>query len=162
MEMHLNTLTGDTDMTSAAASDSTEEHPFSVDDFTASLLAGIADKGKSRLPIGDPRVEAGFREIVDLLRHSAVTASKQGSSEIAFQILGVLEELRPDPNSGLLDGFWASLRRQQPGRASVPNPSYNYLQVRMSSHDAKAQLHSLPKQWRSVVTQSVDLLMKQL
>jgi hypothetical protein len=133
-----------------------------VDDFTASLLAGLTERGRSRIPIGDPRVEAGFREIVDLLRRSALEESKQGRSENAFLILGVLEELRPDPNSGLLEGFWSSLRRQQPGRASVPNPSYNYLQLRLSSHDAKAQLSKLPFYWKSVVAQSVDLLMKRL
>jgi hypothetical protein len=116
----------ETDMTSETIQDGIVTRPFSVDDFTASLLAGIADRGRSRIPIGDPRVEAGFREVVDLLRRSALSASKRGEPEIAFQLLGVLEELRPDPNSGLLEGFWSSLRRQQPGRASVPNPSYSY------------------------------------
>jgi hypothetical protein len=153
----------ETDMTSASVmQDGVTTLPFAVDDFTASLLAGIVERGKSRIPIGHPRVEAGFREIVDLLRRSALTASKQGRSDVAFQILGVLEELRPDPNSGLLEGFWSSLRRQQPGRASVPNPSYNYLQLRLSSRDAKMHLEQLPPDWRSMVDQSVDLLMKRL
>jgi hypothetical protein len=135
---------------------------FSVDDFTAALLAGLVERGKARIAIGHPRVEGGFREITDLLRRVALTASTQGRSDFAFQILTVLEELRPDPNSGLLEGFWSSLRRQQPGRVSVPNPSYNYLQLRLTPTDAKAQLKRLPTEWKSIVKDSVDLLMKGL
>src|SRR5258708_6005046 len=120
---------------------------FSADDFTAGLLAGLAEKGKSRIAIGHPRVEGGFREVAELLRRSALAASKQGQSDFVFQILEILEELQPDPNSGLLEGFWASLRRQQPGRASVPNPSYNYLQLRLSPIDAKSHLENLPAAW---------------
>jgi hypothetical protein len=146
----------------STAQDHAKILPFSVDDFTASLLAGIAEKGKSRIPIGDRRVEGGFREIVDLLRRSAVAASKEGRSNIAFEILGVLEELRPDPNSGLLEGFWSSLRRQQPGRASVPNPSYNYLQLRLSLNDARSQLKQIPAHWETIVDKCVDVLMTRL
>lgn len=135
---------------------------FSVDDFTASLLAGVAAKGKTRIPIGHPRVENGFKEIVDLLRQSALTAEKNGRSDFAFRILEVLEELRPDPNSGLFEGFWSSLRRQQPGRASVPNPSYNFLQLRLPPHDAKAYLARLPNEWQTIVDEAVKRLMKGL
>lgn len=135
---------------------------FSVDDFTAALLAGLVERGKSRIAIGHPRVESGFREIADYLRRAALSASAHGKPDFAFQVLAVLEELRPDPNSGLLDGFWSSLRRQQPGRVSVPNPSYNYLQLRLRPNDAKAQLESLPDEWKSIVKESVDLLMKGL
>jgi hypothetical protein len=135
---------------------------FSVDDFTAALLAGLVERGKSRIAIGHPRVESGFREITDFLRRAALAASTQGRSDFAFQILAVLEELRPDPNSGLLEGFWSSLRRQQPGRVSVPNPSYNYLQLRLTQNDAKVQLENLPSEWKSIVGGSVDLLMKGL
>lgn len=135
---------------------------FSVDDFTAALLAGLVEKGKSRIAIGHPRVEGEFREIADLLRRSALSASNEGRRDFAFQILAVLEELRPDPNSGLLEGFWSSLRRQQPGRVSVPNPSYNYLQLRLRPNDAKANLENIPNEWKSLVRQSVDLLMRGL
>ena len=135
---------------------------FSVDDFTAGLLAGLVEKGKSRISIGHPRIEAEFREIADLLRRSALTASKEGKSNLAFQIVEVLEELQPDPNSGLLEGFWASLRRQQPGRASVPNPSYSYLQLRLSPVDARAHLKKLPQDWKALVDESVDFLLKGL
>ena len=99
---------------------------------------------------------------MDLLRRSAVAASTEGRSNIAFEILGVLEELRPDPNSGLLEGFWSSLRRQQPGRASEPNPSYNYLQLRLSLQDAKSQLKQIPSQWKAIVDKCVDILMTRL
>ena len=135
---------------------------FSVDDFTAALLAGLVEKGKSRIAIGHPRVESEFREIADLLRRAALSASNEGRRDFAFQVLAVLEELRPDPNSGLLEGFWSSLRRQQPGRVSVPNPSYNYLQLRLRPNDAKASLENIPTEWKSLVQQSVDLLMRGL
>jgi hypothetical protein len=135
---------------------------FNVDDFTAGLLAGLVEKGKSRIAIGHPRIEAEFREIADLLRRSAVAASKEGKPNLAFQIVEVLEELQPDPNSGLLEGFWSSLRRQQPGRASVPNPSYSYLQLRLSPVDAKAHLRNLPPDWKALVDKSVEFLLKGL
>jgi hypothetical protein len=139
-----------------------ELHHFSADDFTAGLLAGVAAKGKSRIPIGHPDVESGFREIVDYLRRSALKASGEGQSTFAFEILEVLDDLRPDPNSGLLEGFWSSLRHQQPGRASVPNPSYNYLQVRFTQNDAKSYLDQIPPEWRALVDQSVVLLLDRL
>jgi hypothetical protein len=135
---------------------------FTVDDFTAGLLAGLVEHGKSRIPIGHPRVEDGLREITEFLRSSALSASKQGDSKLAFQILEVLEELEPDPNSGMLDGFWSSFRRQQPGRASVPNPSYNYLQLRLSPIDAKVHLENIPADWKKIIRGSVELLMKGL
>lgn len=135
---------------------------FSVDDFTAALLAGLVERGKLRIAIGHPRVENEFREIADLLRRAALSASNEGRRDFAFQVLAVLEELRPDPNSGLLEGFWSSLRRQQPGRVSVPNPSYNYLQLRLRPNDAKAHLENIPTEWKSLVNQSVDLLMRGL
>lgn len=148
--------------TAAILTDKPVSSSFSVDEFTAGLLAGLAEKGKSRIAIGNPRVEGGFRAITELLRRSALAASNQGQTNFAFQILEVLEELQPDPNSGLLEGFWASLRRQQPGRASVPNPSYNYLQLRLSPIDAKMNLENLPAEWKKIVHESVDLLMKGL
>ena len=152
-----------TDMNNALAlEDEGTSQQLSADDFTASLLAGIAAEGKSRIPIGHPEVESGFREIVDLLRRSALEASDQGRSDFAFEILEVLDDLRPDPNSGLLEGFWSSLRRQQPGRASVPNPSYNYLQVRLSPKDAEGRLNQLPAEWRKLVDQSVVMLLRRL
>jgi hypothetical protein len=146
----------------AMATDLPVSGRFSVDDFTAGLLAGLANEGKSRIAIGHPRVEVGFRQIAELLRRSALTASNQGQSEFAFQILEILEELQPDPNSGLLEGFWASLRRQQPGRASVPNPSYSYLQLRLSPIDAKSYLEKLPVDWKPIINKSVELLLKGL
>jgi len=139
-----------------------ESRHFTADDFTAGLLAGIAAVGRSRIPIGNPDVESGFRDIVDYLRRSALKDSKEGRSNFAFEILEVLDDLRPDPNSGLLEGFWSSLRRQQPGRASVPNPSYNYLQVRLSQDDARSYLDQLPTEWRPLVDKSVALLMRRL
>jgi hypothetical protein len=135
---------------------------FSVDDFTAGLLAGLVEKGKLRIAIGHPRIEGAFRQITELLRRSALEAASGGQKSFAFQVLEILEELQPDPNSGLLEGFWASLRRQQPGRASVPNPSYSYLQLRMSPIDAKVQLESLPPEWKAIVAESVETLMKGL
>jgi hypothetical protein len=148
--------------TALALEETDESRRFSADDFTAGLLAGVAAKGKSRIPIGHPDVESAFREIVDYLRRSALTASDGGRTDFAFQVLEVLDDLRPDPNSGLLEGFWSSLRHQQPGRASVPNPSYNYLQVRLTQDDAKSYLGQVPGEWRPLVDRSVDLLMGRL
>jgi hypothetical protein len=135
---------------------------FSADDFTAAMLAGVAYEGQSRIPIGHPRVEDGFRSIVDMLRKAAVQTYKQGRSDFAHEILAVLQELRPDPNTGILEGFWASLRRQQPGRASVPNPSYDFLAIRVAPSGARARLDSIPADWQKLVDKAVKILMKEI
>jgi hypothetical protein len=146
----------------AALEESIASRHFSADDFTGGLLAGVAAKGKSRIPIGHPDVESGFREIVDNLRRAALAASRESRADFAFEVLEVLDDLRPDPNSGLLEGFWSALRRQQPGRASVPNPSYNYLQVRLNQDEAMSYRDQIPTEWQSLVDQSVDVLMRRL
>ena len=145
-------------MAQAATARQISSPSFSTDDFTAGLLAGFAKQGKSRVPIGHPEIESSFRAIVSFLQQEAVAAAGEGREEFAFQLLDVLERLRPDPNSGLLDGFWSAIRRQQPGRASVPNPSYDFLQIRMTPRDAAKYLNSVPEDWRSIIDRSVEIL----
>ena len=60
--------------------------------ITAALLAGLVEKGKSRIAIGHPRVESEFREITDLLRRAALSASNEGKRDFAFQVLAVFKD----------------------------------------------------------------------
>ena len=135
-----------------------ERDDFTTDDFSAALIAGIALRGKQRLPIGAPSVERAFGEIVDDLQKAAKEAYKGGDTERAFEILQVLDGLRPSPNTGRFDAFWASLRRQQPGRVGVPNLRYRSLVVGISEAEAKRESENLPTKWQGLVGTAVEAL----
>lgn len=131
---------------------------FTTDDFCAALIAAIALRGKQRLPIGTPYVERAFGEIVNSLQNAAKQAYRKQDQDRAFQILEVLDGLRPNPNTSKFDAFWASLRRQQPGRVTVPNPRYRSFLIRISAAHAQHEFESVPPDWQKLVNTAAEKL----
>ena len=132
------------------------------DEFSVAFLAKILLKGMNTIPLGDPAVEASFRRVVDALSREAISEMEKGNEAFALEILGVVEDLRPDPNSGAMHRFWSALRRQQPLRARVPNPTYKDLELNINKAEARQSVSSLRPEWRNILDQSVEKVEFQL
>ena len=138
------------------------QRSFSANKFCAALIAHLAIEDKQRLPIGNPLVEKAFRQIVDQLHAAAVGAYRSGDEDLAHEILDVLDGLRPNPNTGAFDEFWASLRRQQPGRVGVPNPRYKFFQIRLTKAQAKSEVNRVPNRWQQLILDSARSLARSI
>ena len=135
---------------------------FSTEDFCAALVAALINHDKARLPIDHPSVDDGMDDIVRYLQEQAEVAIKSDNEPLGLAILRMLKGLRPNSNTGAFDSFWSHLRRHQPGRLSVPNPSYRYLQIRLTKAQAAKELGALPAPWSDLVNQAATRLAKHL
>jgi hypothetical protein len=136
--------------------------PFSTDAFCAALVAALVKHDKFRLPIDHPMVDEGMEDIVRYLQDLAERELEGENEPLGLAILRLLKGLRANPNTGAFDSFWSHLRRHQPGRLSVPNPSYRYLQIRLTKAQASQEMSELPAPWSSMVDQAASLLAKRL
>lgn len=110
------------------------------------------------LPIGHPSVEQAFAEIVRQLEKAASTAYDKNNKQVAFTLFEMLDDLRPNPNTGSFDAFWSSLRRQQPALVNVPNPTYDKLQIRLNETQGKSELDRIRDPWKSLIMSSAEAL----
>jgi len=128
----------------------------SPDTFMEWLLSALMIEGTQSLTVEDAIVDKRLRLAVNVLEHAALECRKTGQIDLALQILDVLEDLRPDPNTGSMSGFWSAMRRQQPLRARFPNPRYRELEINTVPHIAKRTTREIPSPWDVLVRQTAQ------
>lgn len=120
------------------------------------LLSALLIEGTHSLTVEDAIVEKRLRLAVNVLERAALECRRSGQTDQALQILDVLEDLRPDPNTGSMSGFWSAMRRQQPLRARFPNPRYRELEISTAPHLAKRTTLEIPHPWNALVRQTAE------
>lgn len=128
----------------------------SPDTFMEWLLSALLVEGTQSLVVEDVSVDKRLRLAVNVLESAALTYRRSGQTDLALQILDVLEDLRPDPNTGSMSGFWSAMRRQQPLRARFPNPRYRELEINTVPHTAKRTALEIPHPWDALVRQTAE------
>lgn len=128
----------------------------SPDTFMEWLLSALLIEGTKSLTVEDPSVDKRLRLAVNVIEHAALECRRSGETDLALQILDVLEDLRPDPNTGSMSGFWSAMRRQQPLRARFPNPRYKELEINTVPHIAERTTRDIPSPWDTLVRQAAE------
>lgn len=128
----------------------------SPDTFMEWLLSALLIEGTQSLTVEDAIVDQRLRLAVNVLERAALDCRRAGQTDQALQILDVLEDLRPDPNTGSMSGFWSAMRRQQPLRARFPNPRYKELEINTVPHIAKRTSLKIPSPWDALVKQTAE------
>lgn len=131
-----------------------EVEQVSPDTFMEWLLSALLVQGTRSLTVDDIEVDAKLRSAVNVLENAALAYRKSGQNDMALGLLDVLEDLRPDPNTGSMSGFWSALRRQQPLRARFPNPRYKELEISAGPSTAKRTTREIPSPWDSLVRET--------
>jgi len=128
----------------------------SPDKFMEWLLSALLIEGTQSLTVEDINVDKRLRLAVNVLEHAALECRRSGKTDLALQILDVLEDLRPDPNTGSMSGFWSAMRRQQPLRARFPNPRYRELEINTVPNVAERTTRDIPSPWDTLVQQAAE------
>lgn len=102
----------------------------SVRVFCEELVARLVSAGRGRLPFDNPDMAAAMADITtEVLTHARLAFSR-GFEDLGDDLLTILDEIAPNPNTGAFDGFWSALRDLQPSHAGVLNPNLDGLRLK--------------------------------
>jgi len=141
---------------------STETEVLDLEDFCRALVAALVEQGDRNLTIGDSKIESALPGVLRLLWEEADKQYAAQSRETSYQLMKIIEDLSPDPNTGVFDGFWSAVSKLQPFVLSIANPMFREAEVNLSREDATASLAKLPKVIQHVSRKSADLIVSRL
>ncbi len=126
--------------------------------FCRALVDALVMNGDKHLTIGDPKVERALPRVLDLLWEEAHKQFRAKNRDASHQLVRIIEELSPDPNSGVFDGFWSALHQLQPFVVTIANPMFREMELNPSKQRAEQDLSELPSFIRDVSRQSAKLI----
>lgn len=120
----------------------TEQTP-GVEDFCRALLNALVERGDRKITIGDRDIERALPHVLRLLWDEADRRYRSDDKQTSFWLLEIIEDLSPDPNTGVFDGFWSAVNQLQPFVVSIVNPAFKEAKLNIPEAMASENLNKL-------------------
>lgn len=135
----------------------------SVGDFCEQLAAALVSRHRRDLPLDSGDMAAAMYAIALGIRRAARKAFDTGNRALGDDLLEILDEIGPNPNTGSYDFFWSNLRQLQPSKASVDNPHYYDLKLKQAAAAGSAdEPQDTSPIWRDLIEESANQIIQRL
>jgi hypothetical protein len=131
-------------------------------DFCEALAAQLVQGKRAELPLDDADMAAATYCIAQDFLRAARRALEDGNLSLSDDLLAILDEIGPNPNTGAFDYFWSNLRQLQPARAGVDNPLYPDLKIKPAAAIGATLSSDLDPVWRELIHSSATHITRRL
>lgn len=129
-----------------------------MEQFCRALLNALVERGDRQFTIGDRAIERALPHVLRLLWEEADHYYRSNDKQTSFGLLKLIEELSPDPNTGVFDGFWSTVNQLQPFVISIANPMFKEVKLNIPKDMASANLNRLPPILQQLSRRSAELI----